>query len=72
MNYLPKYFPKEVQHQGTDVLNHSSTMLNQGTVRQKGCNLLSGSFFVSFLDKQKRKEKTEGHINVIKIKMGRE
>ena len=32
-------------------------MLNQGTNRQKGCNLLSGSFFVSFLDKQKRKER---------------
>ena len=29
--------------------------LNQGTIRQKGCNLLSGSFFwLLFLDKQKK------------------
>lgn len=28
--------------------------LHQGTIRQKGCNLLPGSFFGSFLDKQKR------------------
>jgi hypothetical protein len=28
---------------------------NQGTNRKKGCNLFPGSFFVSFLDKQKRK-----------------
>ena len=32
--------------------------LNQGTNRQKGLHFLSGSFFVSFLDKQKRKIKT--------------
>ena len=31
--------------------------LNQGTNRQKGRHFLSGSFFVSFLDKQKRKLK---------------
>jgi hypothetical protein len=30
---------------------------NQGTNRQRGCNPLSGSFFVSFLEKQKRKSK---------------
>jgi len=29
--------------------------LNQGTNPQKGCNLLRGSFFVTFLDKQKSK-----------------
>jgi len=28
---------------------------HQGTNRQRGCNPLPGSFFVSFLDKQKRK-----------------
>jgi hypothetical protein len=27
---------------------------NQGTLRQRGCNPLSGSFFGSFLEKQKR------------------
>ncbi len=27
---------------------------NQGTIRQRGCNPLSGSFFGSFLEKQKR------------------
>ena len=29
--------------------------LNQGTIRQTGCNRLSVSFFVTFLDKQKSK-----------------
>ena len=83
VNYLPKYFPKEVQHQGTNVLHHSSSKAKSENCPKieacpdersdiGRCNLLSGSFFVSFLDKQKRKEKTEGHINVIKIKMGRE
>ena len=30
---------------------------NQGTSRQTGCIRLPGSFFVTFLDKQKSKEK---------------
>jgi hypothetical protein len=30
---------------------------NQGTIRQGGCNPLSGSFFGSFLEKQKRTRK---------------
>ena len=29
-------------------------MFNQGTNPKKGCNLFRGSFFGSFLDKQKR------------------
>jgi hypothetical protein len=35
-------------------------MPDQGTIRQRGCNPLSGSFFGSFLEKQKRTTKTAG------------
>ncbi len=46
-------------HQGSYVEATVAQKLNQGTVRQKGCNLLSGSFFGSFLDKQKRTYKSK-------------
>jgi hypothetical protein len=43
--------------QGTEFEFTIVQMLNQGTNPRKGCNLSWGSFFVSFLDKQKRKNK---------------
>ena len=44
-------------HQGTNFQFTVVQKPNQGTIRQRGCNPLSGSFFVSFLEKQKRKIK---------------
>jgi hypothetical protein len=49
----------DLQPQGSNVEFTVAQKLNQGTIRQKGCNLLSGSFFGSFLDKQKRTYKTK-------------
>ncbi len=46
----------QIIYQGTMSEATVTEKLNQGTIRQKGCNLLSGSFFGSFLDKQKLSE----------------
>ena len=44
---------KSVIDQGTFAEATVVQMLNQGTIRKKGCNLFPGSFFVTFLEKQK-------------------
>ena len=41
-------------NQGTYAEATVVLMLNQGTVRQKGCNLLSGSFFGYFFGQAKK------------------
>ena len=41
-------------YQGTKFEFTVVQKFNQGTIRQRGCNPLSGSFFGSFLEKQKR------------------
>ncbi len=50
---------EDLQPQGSIDEFTVAQKLNQGTIRQKGCNLLSGSFFGSFLDKQKRTYKSK-------------
>ncbi|HNU88983.1 MAG TPA: hypothetical protein PKJ94_11850, partial [Ferruginibacter sp.] len=45
----------------TDVEATVVLKLNQGTIPQSGCNRLWGSFFVSFLEKQKRKIEIKKH-----------
>ena len=47
----------ESKDQGTEFEFTVIQRLNQGTNPGKGCNLSWVSFFVSFLDKQKRKNK---------------
>ncbi len=49
----------QITYQGNMAEATVAQKLNQGTIRQKGCNLLSGSFFGSFLDKQKRTYKSK-------------
>ena len=44
----------QIIYQGTMAEATVVLKLNQGTIRQKGCNLLSGSFFGSFLDNLSR------------------
>jgi hypothetical protein len=44
--------------------------LNQGTIRQKGCNLLSVSFFGSFLDKQKRMKRIKNCNRILSTRPG--
>jgi hypothetical protein len=42
-------------HQGTKLEFTVVQKLNQGTNPKKGCNFFRGSFFVTFLEKQKSK-----------------
>jgi hypothetical protein len=41
-------------YQGTNVVKYSSTKLNQGTIRKKGCHLFPGPFFSYFLGEAKK------------------
>jgi hypothetical protein len=41
------------KHQGTESEFTVVQKSNQGSLQKKGCNLLSGSFFGTFLEKQK-------------------
>ncbi len=51
---LKKNKSSQIIFQGYYVEVTVAQKLNQGTIRQKGCNLLSGSFFGSFLDNLSR------------------
>ena len=45
---------KSAIHQGISVEATVVQLFNQGTIRQKGCNLLSGTFFGYFFGQAKK------------------